>query len=309
MPPPFRASAPRFTAPPGTTDCHMHIVGPPERFPFAPGRSYASVEASVADYRQVMAATGIERAVVVQPSFYGSDNRCTVEALGALATLGDAGRGVAVIDPEIADQDLDALHRAGCRGARVNVASTAHGDGDALQARIAAIEARVRGLGWHVQVFTHPEGLPALAALQPRLEVPLVIDHFGLLRPELVETAPMRGHLQALEAILDAGGWVKLSGLYRVADDFEAPSLAALARRLRERAPDRVVWASDWPHTPPHGRAPADDSAHDPVDDPGPLPYRDIDTGQLLSPVATWFPDEATRRQVLVENPARLYGF
>lgn len=298
MPPPFRASAPRFTAPPGSTDCHVHVVGPPERFPFAPGRSYATVEASVADYRQVMAATGIERAVVVQPSFYGTDNRCTVEALAA---LGDAARGIAVIDPEIPDAELDGLHRAGCRGARVNVASTAHGDGDALQARIAAIEARLRGLNWHIQVFTHPEGLPALAALQPRLGAPLVIDHFGLLRPELVEVAPMRGHLQALEAILDAGGWVKLSGLYRVADDFEAPSLAALARRLHERAPDRVVWASDWPHTPSHGGAPADDS--------DPLPYRDIDTGQLLSPVAGWFADEATRRQVLVENPQRLYGF
>ena len=105
----------------------------------------------------------------------------------------------------------------------------------------------------------------------------------------------------ALEAILDGGGWVKPSGLYRVADDFRAPSLggagAAAARAHRKR----VVWASDWPHTPPHGRAPVDDDA--------PLPFRDIDTGALLEPIASWFPEEGTRRQAPVENPARLYGF
>lgn len=298
MPPPFRATAPRFTPPPGTTDCHMHIVAPPGRFPLAPGRSYATVEAPVADYRKVMRATGIERAVIVQPSFYGTDNRCTVEALAA---LGDAARGVAVIDPAIPDDELEALHRAGCRGARVNLATSAHGEGESLEVRIGRVEARVRGLGWHVQVFTHPEGLPALAALQPRLAAPLVVDHFGLLRPELVDVEPMRGQLSALEAILEGGGWVKLSGLYRVADDFLAPSLTSLARRLHGRAPDRVVWASDWPHTPPHGRTPTDEGTL--------LPFRDIDTGQLLSPVAEWFPDENVRRHVLVDNPARLYDF
>lgn len=298
MPPPFRATAPRFTPPPGTTDCHMHIVGPPGRFPLAPGRSYATVEAPVADYRKVMQATGVERAVIVQPSFYGTDNRCTVEALAA---LGDAARGVAVIDPAIPDDELEALHRAGCRGARVNLATSAHGEGESLEARIGRVEARVRDLGWHVQVFTHPEGLPTLAALQPRLAAPLVVDHFGLLRPELVDVEPMRGQLRALEAILEGGGWVKLSGLYRVADDFLAPSLAVLARRLHGRAPDRVMWASDWPHTPPHGRTPTDEGTL--------LPFRDIDTGQLLSPVAEWFPDENVRRHVLVDNPARLYDF
>lgn len=298
MPPPFRATAPGFAPPPGATDCHMHIVGPPGRFPLAPGRSYATVEASVADYRRVMQATGIERAVIVQPSFYGTDNRCTVEALAA---LGDAARGVAVIDPAIPDAGLEALNAAGCCGARVNAATSAHGEDESLEARIGRVEARVRDLGWHVQVFSHAESLPALAALQPRLAAPLVVDHFGLLRPELVGVEPMRGQLDALEAILDGGGWVKLSGLYRVADDFLAPSLTALAQRLQARAPDRVVWASDWPHTPPHGRATSDDATL--------LPFRDIDTGRLLDPVAEWFADEGTLQQLLVENPQRLYGF
>jgi predicted TIM-barrel fold metal-dependent hydrolase len=298
MPPPFRATAPRFSPPPGTTDCHMHIVGPPGRFPLAAGRSYATVEASVDNYRRVMAATGIARAVVVQPSFYGTDNRCTVEALAA---LGDAARGVAVIDPDISDTELEALNAAGCRGARVNVATSAHGEDQALAERLAAVDAHIFGLGWHLQVFTHPDGMPAVATAQPRLNAPLVVDHFGLLRPELVETQPMRSYLEALERILDGGGWVKLSGLYRVADDFLAPSLTALARRLHDRAPDRVVWASDWPHTPPHGRSPTDNETL--------LPFRDIDTGQLLSPVASWFPEEDIRRRVLVENPERLYGF
>lgn len=293
----FRATAPGFDVPAGTTDCHTHIVGAPGRYPFAPNRSYATIPATVDDYRQVMAATGIGRAVVVQPSFYGTDNRCTIDAL---AGFGGAARGVAVVEPEISDGELDRLHEAGFRGLRVNL-HTVRSDSDASADRMVRhFDARVRRLGWHIQLFVTPENLPALARAQGDVSCPFVIDHFGMLRPELIVQEPMRSYLGALEAILDGGGWVKLSGLYRVADDPLAPSLADLARRLRARAPDRVVWASDWPHTPPHGHSVSDES---------PLPYRDIDTGSLLAPVASWFPDAATQRKVLVENPARLYDF
>jgi predicted TIM-barrel fold metal-dependent hydrolase len=294
----FRATAPSFTPPVGTTDCHIHIVGRPEQYPFAAGRSYSTIPATVDDYRAVMASLGVSRTVVVQPSFYGTDNRCTVDALRA---LGEAAHGVAVIDPDISDRDLEALHQAGCRGARLNVGTSPAGADIAVEAMAERIDARVRSLSWHIQIFTMPALLPRFAAVQRRLASPLVIDHFGMLRPELIAVEPMRSQLQALLAILDGGGWVKLSGLYRVADDFLAPSLAALARRLTERAPERTVWGSDWPHTPPHSRMAADQQ---PL-----LPFRDIDTGQLLSPAASWFPDEETRRRVLVENPARLYGF
>ncbi len=294
----FRATAPSFKAPAGTADCHMHIVGSPGAHPFAAGRTYATIPATTDDYRAVMASLGVSRTVIVQPSFYGTDNRCTVDAIRA---LGAAARGVAVIDLDISERDLDALHRAGCRGARINIGSAPPWAENALEAKLARIDARVRGLNWHIQIFTMSALLPQIAAVQSRLSCPLVIDHFGMLRPELLAVEPMRGYLQALLAILDGGGWVKLSGLYRVADDFLAPSLGDLARQLYERAPERAVWGSDWPHTPPHARAIADEQ---PL-----LPFRDIDTGQLLSPVAVWFPDEATRRRVLVANPARLYGF
>jgi 2-pyrone-4,6-dicarboxylate lactonase len=294
----FRATAPSFKAPAGTTDCHIHIVGSPGRYPFAAGRSYSTIPATTDDYRAVMASIGVSRTVVVQPSFYGTDNRCTVDAIRA---LGAAARGVAVIDPDISDRDLEALHQAGCRGARLNVGTSPPGADIAVEAMLERIDARVRSLSWHIQIFAMPALLPRLAAVQSRLASPLVIDHFGMLRPELVAVAPMRGYLDALLAILDGGGWVKLSGLYRVADDFLAPSLCNLARQLYERAPERTVWGSDWPHTPPHSRMPAHEQ---PL-----LPFRDIDTGQLLSPVAVWLPDEAMRQSVLVDNPARLYGF
>lgn len=294
----FRATAPTFIAPPGTTDCHMHIVGSPERYPFAAGRTYATIPASVDDYRAVMKSLGIARTVIVQPSFYGTDNRCTLDAMRA---LGAAARGVAVIDPDIAERDLEALHEAGCRGARLNIGSALPSAEHALEAKLARLDDRVRNLGWHIQIFTLPALLPQIAAVQGKLRSTLVIDHFGMLRPEHAAVAPMRGYLDALLAILDGGGWVKLSGLYRMADDFFAPSLGALARTLYARAPERAVWGSDWPHTPPHERAVADEQQF--------LPFRDIDTGALLSPVAQWFPDEATRKRVLVDNPARLYGF
>jgi 2-pyrone-4,6-dicarboxylate lactonase len=294
----FRATAPSFAPPAGTTDCHMHIVGSPSRYPLAAGRSYATIAATPDDYRAVMARLGVSRTVIVQPSFYGTDNRCTVDAIRA---LGQAARGVAVIDPDIPDRALETLHQAGCRGARLNIGTSPPGADIAVEAMVELIDARVRGLDWHIQIFTLPALLPRFAAVQSRLASPLVIDHFGMLRPELVAVEPIRSQLQALLAILDGGGWVKLSGLYRVADDFLAPSLTALARRLTERAPERTVWGSDWPHTPPHSRMPADEQ---PL-----LPFRDVDTGALLSPVAVWFPDEATRRRVLVANPARLYGF
>jgi predicted TIM-barrel fold metal-dependent hydrolase len=293
----FRATAPGFDVPANTTDCHMHIVGSPDLYPFVENRSFCTNPATVEDYRKTMAATGIGRAVIIQPSFYGTDSRCTIDALDS---FGGCARGVAVVEPDITDGELERLHEAGFRGLRVNMHTLRSDTDEPIDKLVRHFDARVRPLRWHIQLFVAPENLPALAKVQDGISCPLVIDHFGMLRCEMTMQEPMRSCLAALEAILDGGGWVKLSGLYRVADDPMAPSLADLARRLHARAPDRVVWASDWPHTPPHGHSISDDA---------PLPYRDIDTGSQLAPVAYWFPDSDTQRQVLVENPARLYDF
>ena len=292
----FRATAPGFAAPAGATDCHIHIIGQADDYPFASRRSYATLPATADDYRAVMAATGLHRAVVVQPSFYGTDNRCTLDAVEA---LGIGARGVAVIDPSLGDDPLKAMDTAGIRGVRVNLASIEAGE--PIERMVRQLDDRVAALGWHIQVFTPPEHLPSLAALNLVLESQLVIDHFGMVRPDMTAVEPMRTYLSALLVIAEGGGWVKLSGLYRVADDPLAPSLAALARRLVSIAPDRVIWGSDWPHTPPHGRMASLAGTL--------LPFRDIDTGALLAPLASWFPDEAVRRRVLVDNPAALYGF
>lgn len=273
-------------------DCHIHIVGAPAMFPFAAGRSYSVGPASVADYRRAVGGTPVRRAVVVQPSFYGTDNAAL---LAALAEFGEAGRGVAVVDPEAADDRLLAvLHEAGVRGLRLNIQSV-QGEGDPL-APLGVLDRLLAGSGWHIQLFVGPEMHRALAAWQGRIRAPLVIDHFGLVRPERMET-----DLPGLSALVEGGASVKLSAAYRIADDPLDPSVIDLARRIFALAPERMLWGSDWPHTPPHDGRAKDAAAI--------MPYRAIDTAAHFRAVESWFPDAADRRRLLIDNPARLYGW
>ena len=292
----FPASAPGFEAGPGAVDCHIHIVGAEPDYPFAARRSYAVPPASISDYQNVAATLGIDHAVVIQPSFYGTDNRCLVDTLGA---LGGSWRGVAVIDLAASDGELDALAAAGARGTRINLVSGGAPADSEVRNLVEAMLSKIKGTGWHLQVFTTPDRLAMLAGIQASDRGTIVIDHFGLVdlsRPDLLSEA---GEVAHLRRHCEAGGYVKLSGLYRVAEDPVDPRLADVARALFEAAPDRVVWGSDWPHTPKHSGTPTAGAA--------PQPYRGLDTGRLLAPVASWFPDERDRHRLLVANPKRLY--
>jgi predicted TIM-barrel fold metal-dependent hydrolase len=245
----------------------VHVFGPARRFPLSPQRKYTPLDATVADLRAHLSRLGLERVVIVQPSPYGTDNACT---LAGLKELGDAARGVAVIGE---DADLDALHRAGIRGARVNLET----EGDLDVRKIKRTAERVASLGWHVQVFANIKILREI-----EIDAPLVVDHFGLAD----SAEPL------LSLMKKRNVWVKLSAPHRLAVD-AWPIIAALAAAH----PDRLVWGSDWPH-PPRGRG-------------APLqvtPFQVVDDEAALARLAAPLPANLLEK-ILVENPARLYDF
>ncbi|MGA3127511.1 MAG: amidohydrolase family protein [Candidatus Korobacteraceae bacterium] len=271
---------PKFVAPPGTCDCAVHVVGPFAQFPLMSNRKVTPPEATAEDYRRVMAALRIERAVVAQPSFYGTDNRCVREAI--LASNG-AWRGVAVIDPEISESELLGLHQAGFCGVRINLLM---GGGPGLDG-LDRIAERIRHLSWHLQLFLDAHDLPKIAQRLRRLPVPLVIDHMGYAPP--AEGTGQPG-FQTLLHLAREGCWVKLSAAYRIsAQPYPYEDVVPLVRALVEAAPSRMLWGTDWPHPAFTALMPRD--------------------GDLLDLLPSWIPDDGIQKRVLVDNPAALYGF
>lgn len=286
---------PAFSAPPGACDCHVHVFGPAARFPYAPGRSYTPGDASLADLLTLHRHLGIERVVIVQASPYGSDNACTLDAL---ARIGPNARAVAVIDPGIDDASLAAMQAAGVRGVRINLESAGQHDPAVARDLLTAAARRVAPLGWHVQVYT---GLPVLVALEPAiraLPVPLVVDHFGRASAAAGIADPGFGVL--CDLLADGRIWVKLSAPHRISQAADCTDAAPLARALIEANPDQVVWGSDWPHpggTPGSRRA-------DVIE-----PFDPVDDGRALNRLVGWTRGGDDLARILVDNPARLYGF
>ena len=271
---------PRRRPPAGACDCHAHVIGPAERRPFSPTRAYTPPDALLPDYLALLGELGIERAVIVQPSVYGYDNACTLDAV---QTLGARGRAVVVADPASNDAELAAMAAAGACGLRFNLV-TPGGPGAAELERMAA---RVAPLGWHVQLYVRTAQLVELAPRISGLPCPAVIDHMG--HPDLKAGPEQPGFRALLELLLAGRIWVKLSGAYRVDPSVGHAAAAPFAKALINAAPDRCVWGTDWPHT---------QCEIDPPDD-----------GQLLDQLADWAPEDALWRAILVDNPARLYGF
>jgi predicted TIM-barrel fold metal-dependent hydrolase len=222
----------------------------------------------------------------VTPSTYGTDNACTLDALDQ---FGDSARGVAVVEHGVGDAELDRLHARRVRGLRVNFV-TPQSWGETTPGMLTTLARKVARLeGWHIQVFMHPEQIAALAGVLAALPVPLVVDHLGRIDPAEGPAAAAYG---ALRRLLDGGNtWVKLSGAY-MRSTVHGPSYAdtlPLGRALVQAAPERLVWGSDWPHT---------------TEAPGTV--NDADLVDLLQ---AWSGPHATMDRILVDNPARLYGF
>lgn len=293
----LRRTPPAFPVPRGACDCHTHVFGPPAQFPFAAERTYTPGEASLEELLALQADLHLDRVVIVHPSVYGTDNACTVDALHRLE---GRGRGVAVIADDITAAELDALHRAGVRGIRLNLATAGVHDPEIARRRLAAAAARVAPLNWHVQIYTT---LTMVAALQIELAavpVPLVIDHFG---GADAAAGPTQPGFAALLALVSAGKtYVKLSAPYRSSSQRpDYGDVAALAAALIAANPERMLWGSDWPH--PGGGHKRGQSIEE-IE-----PFFPEDDGKTLNLLADWAPDPALRRRILVDNPARLYDF
>jgi predicted TIM-barrel fold metal-dependent hydrolase len=281
-----------FEVPRGACDCHVHVFDP-SKFPYASERVYTPPQASLDDLRDLQAALRFDRVVIVQPSVYGTDNSCTLDGI---RRLGARARGVAVIGKSITAGALDDLAGAGVRGVRLNFETAGESDPVAIKRHLAAIAEQLRGRNWHVQFNT---SLPVIAALEDdfaALPFPVVIDHFARSKAAL---GPSQPGFDALLGLVKSGrAYVKISAAYRMSDkapDF--PDALPIAQALVAANPDRIVWGSNWPH-PGRGRTRTDIAPPYPNDD-----------GLLLNQLPKWVPDPAIRKKILVDNPAKLYGF
>jgi D-galactarolactone isomerase len=274
------SAPPRLKAPAGACDCHMHIYDG-ERFPPSRPGSRMTPQARVPEYRLFQKRIGTGRVVVVTPAAYGTDNAVTMDAL---AQFGDTARGVVVVHPTVTDAELKAMQAAGVRGIRFT-----QFDPRTATTTIDMIEplaARVAPLGWHVQIHLRADQIADAADLLMRLPGTVVFDHLGRIPAESGTDDPA---FAVIRRMLDKGNtWLKLSGAYLHAHPPAYAGVSALARAYVQAAPERMVWGSDWPH---------------------PTESEKPDDAVLFDLLADWSPDPATRRRILVDNPAALYGF
>jgi 2-pyrone-4,6-dicarboxylate lactonase len=276
---------------PGTCDSHVHVFDP-ARFGYVAPRRFTPGEASARELERFHENLGVDRAVLVQPSVYGSDHRCLIDGL---RYLGAKARGVCVLDPNARTQDIEQLSLAGCIGARVNLAVDDDRNPDIAAARVLWLSRRIPS-NWHVQVHAHLPTIAAISDVLATLPHKVVLDHFGL--PEGGVRAPA---WPALLALLDTGNvFVKMSAPYLVSEG-DASAAEELVRSLAARAPSRILWGTNWPHT--QGPARAGSAPSDEVE-----PFRVVDDSALLAGMAQWLGPEIARL-AFVENAQRLYRF
>jgi len=286
-----------FLVPPGATDCHAHVFCDAKAFPMFAGRTYTPEQAPVSEYIALARRFNLERVVLIQPSVYGTDNSCL---LAAIREIGSHARGVAVIDDQTPDADIDAMIRTGVRGIRINLETTGQADPAAARARFQAAVKRIGARHLHVQMFTRPTVIDAIKDLVADSPVAVVFDHFGGAQGPAGVDQP---GFAALVSLVQSGkAYVKLSGAYRGSTQAPTyPDMAPLAKALVAANPQRILWGSDWPHpnTSPDARNA----------ETGTSPRIDVDDAALLNQLAGWIPTAPQRRVALVENPARLYGW
>ncbi|HEX5317655.1 MAG TPA: ROK family protein [Stellaceae bacterium] len=286
-----------FAVPRGACDCHVHVFGEAAEFPFAAARGYTPPPASADELLTLQRTLRLSRVVIVQPSVYAADNACTLDGM---RRLGDRARGVAVIDDDTTNAALASMHEAGIRGVRVNLATAGESNPDIARRNLTEAAGRVARLGWHVQVYTGLDVIAALADDVMKLPVPIVFDHFG--GAQAAGGLRQPGWDVLLKLVESGKAYVKISGHYR--SSARAPDyadMAPFARALIAANPDRIVWGTDWPH-PAHPASP--DKALTEL-----APAYDIDDGLALNQLPLWAPEAATRRKILVDNPARLYDY
>ena len=272
---------PTWKVPAGACDTHAHVIGDGVKYPFVANRSYTAPEANEQQYIAMLDGIGCDRGVLVQVSIHGTDNSLMVEALKHHPKR---LRGIAVCNADVPDKELKALHDAGVRGLRINVAVGGGVGFDAME-RLAE---RIEPMGWHLQFLITPERLMEAAPRLGKMKLPVVIDHIAYIPHQEGTKHPAFKTLLGL--VKDGNTWVKLSGAYRATDDLlNYANTLDMPRALIAANAGRMVWGSDWPHV--HFGKPM------------------MKTGPLLELLGKWAPDEKVRHKILVDNPAKLYGF
>jgi predicted TIM-barrel fold metal-dependent hydrolase len=284
-----------FDVPAGSCDCHTHIFGDPQRFPYTRARVYTPEPASIDEMRSLHRALRTDRVVVVHPSVYGTDNACTLDAI---KQLGSGARGIAVIDNKTPDAMLDELDRGGIRGIRINLETAGLTDPALARQRFKDAIERTRGRNWHVQIYTRLSVIESFADKVLAAPVPVVFDHFGGAQAALGIQQP--GFDTLVKLVQKGKAYVKISAAYRISKQTpDYPDVALLAKALIAANAQRILWGTDWPH-------PAQIPGRNPTETTPLLP---IDDGRLFNQLAVWAPDAAQRKTILVDNPAKLYGF
>jgi 2-pyrone-4,6-dicarboxylate lactonase len=279
---------PDFRAPPLSCDCHFHVFGPAERYPHGTGLRYAPPLAPLQDYLALARRFGIERFVFVQPSAYGRDNTCMLDAM---REVGPQCRGIVDVDEHIPDADLERLHATGVRGVRINVSPVKPpeaGFAAKMLPRIERLHARCAELGWQLDFLTPGWLTSELMGTLRGLKVDFTIAHMGMFLARDGVAQP--GFQQLLDLLRHGDGrcWVKLTGVYRMSVAAGFANAGPMARALIETAPDRIIWGSDYPH----------------------LSFAEkVGSVELFNLLGRWAPDDATRRRILVQNPRQLFGF
>ena len=280
--------SPRIEFPFGAVDCHAHICGPENLFPYAQERIYTPPDASLESYESLLHMLGVERAVLVQPSVYGTDNRAMLAALKANPKK---FRGVAVLsnDPkQINDKELEQLHAAGVRGIRCNIVDVADKSAGLPIQNLKALAERIQPFGWHLELLMHVNEYPNLAHVFENFPINLVFGHFGYSHAKHgVKDAGFQGLLELLK---NQQAWVKMTGPYRICDgDLPYADMRPFNDAVLLANPKQLIWGSDWPHVMIKKHMPHD--------------------ADLCDLFGAWVTDPALRKSILVDNPCILYDF
>ena len=269
---------PTYEVPPGACDTHFHAFE--EGYPHVADPQYTFPEGTLDQYLAMTRFLGIDRMVIVQPTYYGEDNTLTVDVL---RRLGDQARGVVRVDDTVSDATLDEYHEAGVRAIRLDLFGRKDWPLEQIEAFVDLMSGKAEARGWHVQFYSPGTIFRALLPHIAKSDGRFVVDHMGYMKKSDGMGAEA---IDQLVAALDVGNlWVKLTGPYRVAGDEPLSSVVPLGRTLVAARPDRLLFGTDWPHLPDGQR----------------------DTGELINLLADWAPDARDRETILVETPGKLF--
>lgn len=277
--------SPQIVFPKGAVDCHAHVCGPADLFPYAEERIYTPPDATLESYKTLLQLLGVDRAVLVQPSVYGTDNRAM---LAALKQHPEKFRGVAVIADDTSDQELEELHQAGVRGVRCNIVDVADQSVGLPIQYLTTLANRIAPFGWHLELLMHVNEYPNLATVFADFPVNLVFGHFGYAHAKHGITNP--GFQGLLALMREQKAWVKMTGPYRICDgDLPYIDMRPFNEAVIEANPGQLIWGSDWPHVMVKKQMPHD--------------------ADLCDLFGAWIADPFLRKSILVDNPCILYNF